>query len=647
MLHRKSAFLAASSLCAAAALPSWAGRELDADAPLPLRQTIAAVDPNAALAAAGPVLTANDAALLAAAPAPAAAAERPTPSQSVTINLINRLVARGLLPKEDADELIKQAEADASEARAQVAVAQDAAVQAAVAQAVLAVQSSPPQDYTPGGDSVSVTYIPEVVKAQLRDEIRKDVMAQAREQNWAAPRTFPDWVSRIKLFGDIRVRSQGDYFSAVNDNTGSFPSFNAINTGAPFDVSGTVFSPQLNVDQDRQRYRMRARVGLRADLGDGFTAGLRIATGDSNSPTSTNQTLGGTGGVAGSQGGNFSKYAIWLDRGFLKYELGGQPEKNIGVTIGRFDNPFFATEIMWDDDLGFDGGVLQAKYGIFKGFTAFLAGGAFPVFNTDFNFASNQPAKFDSDDKWLLGGQIGADWKVLKTVNLKFGAAYYDFQDIEGKLSDPFVPLTTADAGNTDGSRPAFAQKGNTYRPIRNIVPTADNDFGTSRQFQYFGLATPFRNLALTARLDVNYFEPVQISIVGEYIKNLAFDRDAINLVAVNNRGPNNALGGVGTYAGGDTAWIAGVKVGKPVFEKRWDWSLGLNYRHVESDAVVDGFVDSDFGGGGTNVEGYTVSGALALSPNVALGIRWMSSNEIAGPPLKIDTLQIDVNGKF
>ena len=74
---------------------------------------------------------------------------------------------------------------------------------------------------------------------------------------------------------------------------------------------------------------------------------------------------------------------------------------------------------------------------------------------------------------------------------------------------------------------------------------------------------------------------------------------------------------------------------------------LGFNSRHVESDAVVDGFNDSDFGGGGTNVQGYPFSGSLALGARVALGLRWMSANEIAGPPLKTDTLQVDVSGKF
>jgi hypothetical protein len=577
------------------------------------------------------------------APPPAPAA--PRPSQNVTINLINRMVARGLLPKEDADELIKQAESETAEARAQAAAEQEAAIQAAVTQAVAAVQATPglsAGELAPSADDVRVTFIPEVVKAQMREQIKHDVLAQARNENWASPRTLPGWVPRFRFFGDVRVRGEGVYFPSGNDNTGAFPNFNAINTGRPFDVSGNVFSPQLNVDQDRQRLRLRVRLGAEADLGGGFSAGLRIATGNSNTPTSTNQDLGSAGS---GQGGNFSKYSIWLDRGFLRYELGGQPTKNLAVSLGRFENPFFSSEIMWDEDVGFDGVGLQAKYEILKGFTPFIAGGAFPVFNTDFNFASNQPAKFQSDDKWLYAAQIGADWKIIKEIEFKFATAYYDFQDIEGKLSDPFVPLTADDAGNTDGSRPAFAQKGNTYRPIRNIIPTADNDFGTSRQFQYFGLATPFRSLALTGRLDLNFFEPVQISFLGEYVRNLAFNGSDIDRIAVNNRGPSAT--GVGRFEGGDTAWIAGIQVGRGVFEKTWDWRLSLNYRHVESDAVVDGFTDSDFGGGGTNLEGYTIAGALALSPRVAFGLRWLSANEIAGPPLKTDTIQIEFNGKF
>jgi hypothetical protein len=62
---------------------------------------------------------------------------------------------------------------------------------------------------------------------------------------------------------------------------------------------------------------------------------------------------------------------------------------------------------------------------------------------------------------------------------------------------------------------------------------------------------------------------------------------------------------------------------------------------------VVDGFTDSDFGLGGTNVKGYSLFGSIALSSNIALSARWMTSDEITGPPLSVDIFQIDVGGKF
>lgn len=572
------------------------------------------------------------------------------PSQSVTINLINRLVQRGVLPQEDADELIKMAEHDTEVARARDAAAQQTAAAAEVrataaesAVAQLAATSSAPE--SSGDDEVRVTYVPDVVKQQIRDEIREEVMTQAREENWAAPRTFPEWTSRFRLFGDVRVRTDLSFFPSGNDNTGAFPNFNAINTGAPFDVTGNQFSPQLNVDENRTRFRLRVRFGVAVDLTENFSAGLRIATGENNSPVSTNQSLG----LANQgQGGNFSKYAIWLDRGFLKYQVGGELANNFSVTAGRFDNPFFGTsEIVWDDDLGFDGVAVHGQAEVFKNLRPFVNLGAFPIFNTDFNFSSNRPDKFGSYDKYLFGGQIGGDWKIHKEWSLKAAFAYYYFQNVEGQLSSPFTPLTTADAGDTDNSRPSFAQKGNTYFAIRNIVPTVDNGFGTNRQFQYFGLATPFENVSVNARLNFTHFDPVIVSVFGDWVKNVAFDDDALNARAINNRGPNLPDGSLGPYDGGDTAWLVGVRVGTAALERRWDWNAAITYRNVESDSVIDGLNDSDFGLGGTNLKGYTISASLAVASHVSLSLRWLSADSIAGPTFKNDVVLFDVNAKF
>jgi Putative porin len=555
-------------------------------------------------------------------PAEAATTKPAGPSTNVTVNLIARLVEKGVLTREEAAVMTQQAEAEAQQAQ------QNAAAQADLA-------ALPP---APSSDEMRVTYIPEVVKNNMRDQIKQELMATAREQKWSE-KHYPTWTEKFRPFGDLRGRYEGVYFGQSNDNTGGFPNFNAINTGAPFDTSGTQFSPQYNVDQDRQRTRLRARFGSEILLGDGFNAGIRLATGDSNSPTSPNQTLGGSGG-------NFSKYAIWLDRAFLSYDAGPGDGEELTFLLGRFDNPFLSTDVQWDDDLGFDGLAMRGKVKLTDKASTFFTAGYFPVFNTDFNFASNQPSKFASTDKWLTGAQFGIDWKITDELTAKFGVAYYDFNNISGKLSNPFTPLTSSDAGNTDSTRPGFAQRGNTYMALRDILPTAANDFGNKYQYQYYGLASEFRNLTLTGRLDYDHYDPVRVSLVGEITKNIAFDQSAINKKAVNNRGPNAGTK-PGAFEGGDTAWNLAFQVGKPALERFGDWQVGFGYRYVESDAVVDGFTDSDFGGGGTNLQGYILGGSMALSPSVRLGLKWMSSDEIIGSPLSTDTLQFDINAKF
>ncbi len=550
-------------------------------------------------------------------PAPAA------PSSNVTVNLINRLVEKGILTQAEAGDMIEQAEADAAAAQ--------------TAQAAADIAALPP---APDPEDMRVTYIPEVVKNDMRDEIKQELMAQAREEKWSEKRS-PEWTDRFRPFGDFRGRYNWLMFPEGNDDSGAFPNFNAINTGAPFDTSGTQFSPQYNVNQNRERASLRARFSADIMLGEGFNGGIRLATGSDNSPTSTNQTLGGNGG-------NFSKYAIWLDRAFLSYDAGPGDGEELVFMLGRFDNPFFtASEIQWDDDLGFDGLAMRGKVRISDCVSSFFTAGYFPVYNTDLNFASNQPSKFASTDKWLTGVQAGVDWKIADDLKLKFGIAYYDFSDISGKLSNPYIPLNANDAGNTDTTRPGFAQRGNTYMALRDIDnTTAANDFGNKYQYQYYGLASEFRNVTLTGKLEYDHFDPVNLALLGEFTKNVAFNASDINSKAVNNRAASNGSS-VGAFDGGDTAWNVQFQIGKPAFATFGDWQAAFGYRYVETDATVDGFTDSDFGGGGTNVQGFTLGAAMALSPAVRVGVRWMGSDEVTGPPLSTDILQLDLNAKF
>jgi hypothetical protein len=572
---------------------------------------------------------------------------RPT-SPNATINLVNMLVKQGVLKEEQAQALIKQADDEAYVSRQ---AAKDATVKAdeaaKAANAATAVASPPGTRH--------VTYVPEIVKRQLREEIKQEVMATAQKDGWASPGAYPEWAQRIRFYGDIRARYQGDFFPHNNDQLHAV-NFNAINTGSPYDVNSSIFYPTYNSTQDRQQARLRARLGMEADIFNGFSAGLRIATGENSSPVSTNQTLG-----ASTSGGNFSKYALWLDRGYLKYQTWGD---ELTFSAGRFDNPFWSpTDLVWYRELGFDGLAVQAKHEVYKGLTPFAAAGAFPIYNTDLNAGINTaidpstglpnpttggPVKLASHDKWLFGGQGGLEYRFKPESAFRLAVAYYDFDNVQGQVSSLCSVTSSSDVCDTDQTRPSFAQKGNTYMPLRNILVDPTFAPGTQPNFQFFGLVGKYRPVVASAQLDLGDFHPVHVVLDGEYVWNSAFNRNLMNATTtINNRGPDVATNVSGPFNGGNQGWLGRLTVGNKEVKHLGDWNVHAGYKYLESDATLDAFADSDFGLGGTNLKGYFVGGNLGLSENVWATARWMSANNIAGVPYAVDVLLVDLNARF
>ena len=76
-------------------------------------------------------------------------------------------------------------------------------------------------------------------------------------------------------------------------------------------------------------------------------------------------------------------------------------------------------------------------------------------------------------------------------------------------------------------------------------------------------------------------------------------------------------------------------------------WRVSFAYRYLERDAVLDAFTDSDLRLGGTDVRGFILGGEYALTPRMLLRARYLSGNEIDGPPLGIDVFQLDLNSTF
>lgn len=537
----------------------------------------------------------------------------PAPSENATINLIRLLVQQGVLKPEQADALVAQAEAEAKAARQ---ATPDRG--AAVAQA---------------GD-VRVPYIPQTVRDQIRDEVKAEVMVQAKEENWAQPNTFPDWVSRITVEGDVRVRDESRFYNGSNSN--EITDFAKLNAKGPYDVNPNTnggFPPMLNTREDRRnQLRIRARLGIRAEISEAWSAGIRLATGSDDSPVSTSQTLGG----------GMGKKDIWLDQAYLTY----RPAKWATVTGGRIGNPFESTDTLFSNDLNFDGIAAIFKHPLQgRDVTLFGTLGAFATEYANNGWNSSSMSEGGSENKWLLGAQIGADWKVNNQNSLRGALAYYHFDNIAGKRSSSCSPWAGDENCDTDWSRPAFMQKGNTLFLLRNIAPNPLNPADTP-QPQYVGLASKFDLLDLNLRWDTRVFDGLGLRLNGNYIRNLAYSKSKMASRAqgyiVNNFDDN------GNIESGPNAWMLQATLGRSYdLKDKGDWLAFVGYKYIQPDALPDAFNDSSFHQGGTNARGYYLGAGYAFEKNVYGVFRWMSTKEIYGAPLSIDTMQFEINARF
>ncbi|KPA91972.1 hypothetical protein PF66_01555 [Pseudomonas asplenii] len=543
----------------------------------------------------------------------AVAAQPAAPSQNATINLIRLLVQQGVLKQEQAEGLIAQAEKEA--------------VQARQANAVAAATPSA----TPG--EVRVQYVPAIVREQIRDQVKAEVMATARQENWAQPNTFPDWVSRISFDGDLRVRNESRYFSGGNGNT--LIDYARINSGSPYDVNrstNTQYPPLLNSREDRENlFRLRARLGMKAVLTPEWVAGVRIGTGSDNNPVSTTQTLGG----------GFAKKDIWLDQGYISWK----PSQDLTVTGGRFANPFYSTDMMYSNDLNFDGVAAVFNHTLNSEWGLFGTLGAFPVEYTSDSETSNGIDKADSQNKWLIGGQIGANWKINADNSLKGSAAYYSFNDIEGKRSSPCKPWDGQPGCDTDGTRLAFMQHGNSVFLLRNITPNPTNP-NLTPQPQYLGLASEFNVLDLNLAWDTQLPEDFKLRSQADFIHNLAYDKGEM-LKRSEGQIVNN-INSNGEFESGGSALMMQFTLGNALeLKKKGDWNLYAGYKYIQPDALPDGFNDSSYHLGGTNAKGYFIGGNYSLDKNIIASARWLSAEEVYGDPFQVDVFQLELNTRF
>lgn len=562
--------------------------------------------------------------LLLAGGAPAALAQNAPPSSNATINLIRLMVKKGLITQADADGLIAEANAEAEQARKTQA-----------SSAVAANDGAQPGD-------VRVPYVPQSVRNEIREQVKQEVIAQARSEHWAQPDALPEWLDRIAWSGDIRVRDESWLYS--RGNSPYFIDYGTLNRNGPFDVNQIgrgVNPPILNSQQNRPNILdMQAHLALDVKLGDTVTAGVRIGSGNDNNPVSTTQALGG----------GLIKKNLWLDRVWLRW----QPFAWGSLTFGRMANPFLATDLIYSPELNFDGIAGRGRWKLADGFDGFVNGGMFPIQFTGNDTPSQAfgSQKNHSNQRWLSALQLGASWAIDKDTRWTAALAYYYYDGLRGRLSDPCPIYTGINFCSTDDTAPAYMQKGNSVFLLRNIAPDPASP-GNYAQPQLVGLAYDYHLLNLTSQFDFAVGStPVRVQ--ADYVRNLAYhEKEAFKRYPdglgqpVNNYEASSSPTESGPYKSGAVGWLLRGILGNPSPMKAHDWNVAFGYKYLQPDAVLDGLTDPNFHLGGTNAKGFIVSADYGIAERTWLSARYFNARQVFGPPLSIDVVQFEINSKF
>jgi Putative porin len=516
--------------------------------------------------------------------------------RNTVVNLLQALVDKGLLTREQAQMLVKQAQDKA---------AADAAARAAQNAAAAKEDEN----------AVRVTRVPQIVKDEISKQVAQevepavvaDVVKQAKQEKWGVPAALPEWLSRVEVFGDVTLRAQADLLPSDNSSN-TILNFQAINTAGG---QGKLANPFLNTTEDSDRLRLRARLGVSAALDPHWSAVIRLASGSLTDPGSESQTLGNYG----------ARYTIGLDEAYIRWASNPVGQLSwMSAQGGRFLNPWLSpTELIYARDLTFEGVSstwrLALPFGSQGGpepTHVFFTAGAFPLLD--------QPT-LPAQNKWMVGGQLGinAPW-AQNTQRLRLAAAFYDFLDIEGRRNTPDSTLLNYTA-------PAFLRNGNSVFDISNST--------TDPTVNLYALASKFRLIDLTANYqwDVGRHE---FFIDAEAVRNEGYRKSLVD-----------ALTGQIAPRAENIGFVGDVGFGDPAIAELWDWRARIGYRYVRSDAVIDAWTDADFHEGGTNVAGYFVWAELGLGHNVWTRVRYMSGNEIDGPRYGLDVVQLDLSTRF
>ncbi|MGC3958892.1 MAG: putative porin [Verrucomicrobiota bacterium] len=409
---------------------------------------------------------------------------------------------------------------------------------------------------------------------ELREESDKDFT-----KAYSAKSGLPEWVSALKFNGDVRGRYESFYY----DNAAGV---------------------------DRQRFRYRMRFGVTAQLTDAFEAGFRL--------TSSEAANGGSGGDPISGNSTFqdngSKKFVYLDLAYAKWTPVRTADWLGSMTIGKMENPFVFSDLIFDADYTPEGAALQWGYNLTEAHGLKFNGAAFAL----------DELGAQSEDPYLYGGQVRLESTWNKHWSSSAGVAWLAIENeqaLANTVGATANPVPDQNKGNTRGA-------------------SANTSVGALAGALVYDFTPVIADASVTYTMDDfwHYNAPFPIKVGGDFIQNP-------------NAGPDNQ------------GWSAGVLFGKA--GKKGLWEIGYRYKYLEADAWYEELVDSDFGafyqaapvggsagyGAGTNVKGHVIKAAYSPYNPLTLTVTAFFSELInpnpAGSESKTTRIQMDATLKF
>ena len=366
-------------------------------------------------------------------------------------------------------------------------------------------------------------------------------------------------VNRFRFTGDARVRGEGFYQS--------YP-------GCP-----------VGACEDRNRVRLRLRLGVEGKLNEDFNAGIYLATGiwsngspSFTDPISTNETVTGF----------FEKKTIGLDRGWITYNP--VAHKWLNLTGGKFAYTWQRTNYMFDPDLNPEG--FSEKFSFDMAHTGFLKNVTLQGMQLIFNEVSK------GRDGKAIGGQLLTKLQPIHawTFTPSYTLLEWSNEDAIANGADPLAVCKTAialrclpQALTSAVGTPVAVPTSAPVITIANGMTNATIVKGTGATATRGYLSRFTYSDLILDNVVTTPWKRFLIHMVGEYEKNLR---------AATNR---------------DSMYVANAEVGQA--KDKHDFIFGYAFNRTDQDAVISSFAESDERAP-TNVIQHKIYGGFMLAKN-------------------------------